>query len=129
METTRNRDKTTLRIAGVGIGIFICSLVVCAALVGGLAWVGSRTAEQSPVESEAPAEKLGGKSVEFSVSVTSIITETVELDSIHISLDYLSGLVIESTDPPYAESSQFNSWGGKPFRPLLNMYPSRPARR
>lgn len=95
--------------------LLICTVSTCLAAVAGLSWLGLQTADEVEVKWDIPVEVQGGTKIEFGVAITNITAEPITLESIDMSMDYLFGIAIDSTDPPFIESYQF-SWLGETFQ-------------
>ncbi|MCI0553618.1 MAG: hypothetical protein L0287_21945 [Anaerolineae bacterium] len=114
METTTSSggNKTILWIAGGCLAVLVCALAIVIFGFGGLAWLGSQTAENVTVQLDIPTEAQTGDTLEFSITITNISGQTAELISIDFSMNYLGGIVIENSSPPYARTDQFDALGG-----------------
>lgn len=105
------RSQSSRWIIGGCIALFVCAVTIGLAILGGLYWMGLQTAEEVTVSLDVPVEMQSGTPAEFSLDITNVHAEAVELNSIDISLNYLSGMFIESSDPPFVETSQFDNLG------------------
>jgi uncharacterized repeat protein (TIGR01451 family) len=111
INTPNSNNKTVLWIAGGCLAVLVCVLAVIFLGLGGLYWVGSQAASEVTVQTDIPAVAQVGDAIEFSIAVTNISTEDVELVGVDISMYFLRGIIIDRTSPPYTETSQFNSVG------------------
>jgi hypothetical protein len=117
METTgSNGGSKTPRWIVIGCAtVLVCAAAACVGGVVGLYWVGSQTAEEVAVRLDVPATMDIGEDVEFRIVVTNITSETVKVNSVDISTNYLSGMVIQFTEPSFTEIYQY-SWMNETFQ-------------
>lgn len=129
METPKSKsnNKTVLWIAGGCVAILICMLAVFLFGFGGLYWLGSQTAEEVTVKLDISTEMEVGKNVEFRIMVTNISTVPVQLIGIDFSVNYLRGILIETTDPLYTDTYQYPALGGELFQTYSFNKPIAPA--
>jgi len=114
METTNTSggNKTIVWIAVGCLALLACVVVAFFSGIGGLYWIGSQTPDNADILVNIPSEVNSGESFQIEVVVTNTSRTTIVVSSIDISLNYLSGFLIEGTTPPYAETSQYSSIGG-----------------
>lgn len=112
MENTKNKKP----IVWIGIGVGACLLISACVFgaislgVGGLFWLGSQTPENIITDIDIPVSSEVGDNIVFEITITNTGTNTIKLNSIDISLNYLDGISVEYTTPPYTETSQYGGW-------------------
>lgn len=105
-------NKTVLWIAGGCLAVLVCIAAAAFLGFGGLVWLGSQTADEATAALDVPATAQAGEPYTFRITVTNTSSEQIELYGVDISMNFLSGIAVESTDPVYTETSQFDSLGG-----------------
>ena len=107
-----NTQKVVLWITIGCLSLLVCGIVGIVSGVGGLAWIGSQSPQNVNIDLNTPVEVLAGESLTFEISITNVGTESVVLNSIDISTNYLGGFQVLETDPPYIEATQYDALGG-----------------
>jgi hypothetical protein len=105
---------------GVAGGVFLLGLLA----VGGIVWVGL-AGMQGPrnvnLTVNHPYTVAPGDSFQIEILIENTDTDSQSLDSIDIYNDYLRGVRILSSDPPYSESSNLfgitSYWYDRDIRP------------
>lgn len=118
MDTTNTRNtnrEAILWVAGGCLVVLICIGGVFVSGFAGLYWLGSQTAEEVTVQVNVPASAQVGKPFEFSIAVTNISAETVELTSIDFSMNFLRGIIVDRSIPSYTETDQYDGLGGETY--------------
>ena len=112
MENTSSGNKTLVWIAAGCLVLVICVLAVVVLGFGGLAWLGLQTPDNATVSINAPLSANVGDDVQIQIDVTNSSSEPLELSSIDISLNYLNAFNVYRVEPPFSETSQYDSLGG-----------------
>ena len=115
MDTTNpstSDNKTILWIAGGCLAVLVCIVAVIFLGFGGLVWLGSQTADEATVLLDVPATAQAGEPYTFRITVTNTSPKEIELYGVDLSMNFLSGIAIASTDPAYTETNQFDALGG-----------------
>lgn len=118
----------------IALGVGCLVLLACGAVVvvgGALTGLFTISAVESairpPTDIElgviAPAQAEVGENFSILVRVNNNAAETQVLDSVDIQLDYLEGIRIESSDPPYSDT--FEVFGYQSFTLLQDIPPGR----
>ena len=98
-------NRRTVAWLGVGCGV-VCIATVVVTLIAGGAFV--RWAMEEPeninIHVDVPIQATKNDSLVIEVRVENTATESQSLDSIDISSEYLEGIVIEGSEPPFTES-------------------------
>ncbi|MCK6540429.1 MAG: hypothetical protein L6Q26_10255 [Anaerolineales bacterium] len=112
MENTGGTNKTLIWIAAGCLALVVCILAVILFGFSGLYWLGSQTAEEVTVLMDIPVEIRAGSNVILNLTVKNVSDKNVELVGIDFSMNYLDGIVLENTIPPYTQTYQYDSLGG-----------------
>lgn len=67
--------------------------------------------DNAEINVDAPIQVSEGDDVEIRVTIANTSSETLEVSSVDISMNYLNGFTIAQTSPSYSDSSQFDSLG------------------
>lgn len=105
-----NIGKFSLWFGGGCLVMFLCMVLVCVMGVVGVIWI-SQPPENIRVSIEAPLQVEVGDEVEFVVRVQNVGTESVELIGMDVSMDYLNGVILNSSNPPFAELNRYDGMG------------------
>lgn len=124
------KDRGLLIALGVGCLVLLAcaAIVVVGGTLTGLFTIGAvDSAISPPTDVElgviAPGSAKVGETFGILVRVTNTAADTQVLDSIDIQLDYLEGIRIESTDPPYSDT--FEVFGYQSYTLLQDIPPGR----
>lgn len=111
---TNTRKVKPMWIVGGCLGaILICvaAVGVILAMSGRLLGLVTQTPDNATVQLGIPAEASIGEGVEFSIKVNNQSAETIELVGVDFSMNFLNGIVIESSNPNFSDSNKFESFG------------------
>jgi hypothetical protein len=111
--STNANNKTWYWVIGGCIAGLVCAIAVCIFGFGGLSWLGSQSADEITTTMDFPNEVQAGDSFEFTIHITNISSSTVELKSVDFSMNYLGGILIDSTEPAYTTTDQYDAIGGE----------------
>jgi len=115
MENTgsKNNNKVFIWIAVGCLGIIVCAVAVVMFGFGGLVWLGSQPPPDNVTVFVGHSLLADvGDDVQITVSITNTSSESLKLDSIDFSLNYLEGINITQVDPPYTDITKYDSLGG-----------------
>jgi hypothetical protein len=107
-ENSGNTGKVALWFFAGGLGVVVgvfCIILFC---IGGLVWLGSPP-QDIALSVKAPAQMEVGEDLTLEARVVNNSVEQVKLSSIDISLTYLDGIVITSSDPAYKSVASYSS--------------------
>jgi hypothetical protein len=109
---SKSSNKTLLWIAGGCIAILVCGVAIFLSGFGGLYWLGSQVAEEVTVSWDVPVDMNVDETFGFLIAITNISSAPAELLNIDFSTNYLRGLLVETTDPPYINTFEYPPVGG-----------------
>lgn len=115
MDTVNNLksgNKNRLWIVGGCLAILVCIAGATLLVFGGIYKLGFQTPDNVTVQLDVPTEARIGDSFKFSINVNNMSTETVELVGVDFSMNFLDGIIIESTDPSYSNTEKYEVLGG-----------------
>jgi hypothetical protein len=95
--------KTGQVIAGVAVGCVLLAAALVVAAVALFTWLAA-TPEGAELAVEAPIEAAVGEPFELVVTVGNSSPEAKELVDVDIADEYLAGLAVRGSRPPFADS-------------------------
>lgn len=109
---TASDRKTILWVAGGCLAVLVCIAAAVFLGFGGLVWMSTQTADEATAILDVPATARVGEPYTFRITVTNTSSKEIELYGVDLSMNYLAGIAIVSTDPAYTETNQFDALGG-----------------
>jgi hypothetical protein len=112
---SKSSNKTLLWIGGGCLAILVCGVALFVFGFGGLYWLGSQTAEEVTVNWGFPTDMNLDETFGLRIAITNVSSAPAELLNVDFSTNYLKGVLIETTDPPYINTFEYSPVGGGEF--------------